>query len=363
MTDYTIWALGASQITVSGVDGNLSGFDQGDGSHLMGRTITLDSFNFEELSISDAGSDADFDDNDGNQRLDGAQSFDGVNYADNVVVEAEYRITLRDPDTGIEYDALGVNFRTTNPGYGTIEGLSFVDVIPPTGVALEVIDTFEGPGSSGQASIENDDIAEPACFTPGTLINTPDGPRPVEALRAGDAVQTRDNGAQPLIWVGRTLMSAHDLICRPHVRPILIRRDAFGPGKPCRDMHVSPQHRILISGPMAAVLYGESEVLAAAAHLVDDAFVLVDHTVRRVIYVHVQCATHEVLISDGLPTESYNPGTAQNVRDAQRGGAQVKFASRKMSPVSARPMIKRHEAALWRATGQNFPLASAQQLC
>ncbi|MFA5582109.1 MAG: Hint domain-containing protein, partial [Paracoccaceae bacterium] len=36
------------------------------------------------------------------------------------------------------------------------------------------------------------------CFTPGTLIDTPDGPRLVEDLRPGDLVLTADHGAQPL---------------------------------------------------------------------------------------------------------------------------------------------------------------------
>jgi len=39
---------------------------QGDGSHLVGLRITLNSSNFEELSIRDRGSDRNFDDNDSN---------------------------------------------------------------------------------------------------------------------------------------------------------------------------------------------------------------------------------------------------------------------------------------------------------
>ena len=142
MANYSVWILEESNISVTG-GVTLDGITQGDGSHLDGEFITLNNNNWKEIEIRDRGSDDRFDDNDGNQRLDGAQSFDGAGYADNVVVEAEYRITLRDPATGIEYDALGVNFRTTSPGYGTVEGLSFVDVIPPIGVALEVVGTMD----------------------------------------------------------------------------------------------------------------------------------------------------------------------------------------------------------------------------
>ena len=103
MQNYDFWALGEASLTISG-GGQLDGVTQGDGSHLVGRTITLTSTNFEELEVRDrGGGDRSFDDNDGDQRLRGSQSFDGVSYGNNTVIEAEYIITLRDPNTGIEY--------------------------------------------------------------------------------------------------------------------------------------------------------------------------------------------------------------------------------------------------------------------
>ena len=54
------------------------------------------------------------------------------------------------------------------------------------------------------------------CFTAGTMIDTPHGPRPVEQLAAGDAILTLDHGAQPLLWAGG---SAHDATAlRTHAR-------------------------------------------------------------------------------------------------------------------------------------------------
>ncbi|WP_050929996.1 Hint domain-containing protein [Aestuariivita boseongensis] len=352
MANYSIWSLGESQLTISG-GAQLDGVTQGDGSHLVGQTITMNSYNFEEILVRDRRSDINFDDNDGDQRLRGSQTFDGVNYGNNTIIEAEYRLILRDPNTGETYEALAINFNNSSPSYGTVEGLSFVDVIPPAGVALEVIAAFEGPGSSGQPPIQNGDIAVPACFTPGTFIDTPDGPRPVEELRAGDWVMTLDRGAQPLIWVGQTAFGAEALARNPDARPILIRRDAFGPGMPCQDMRVSPQHRVLISGSRAELLFGEYEVLAAAAHLVDGQRVLVDDQTRKALYIHLQCAAHEVLVSDGLPSESYNPGTQTIVSFSQKARAQLEARLPThlggAGPVltAARPMIKRHEAALW----------------
>ena len=71
MGDYT---FEKSLISVS--DGeSLSGFTQGDGSHLVGKTTTLDCRAWKTVEIKDNA--ANFKDNDGNQRLDGAQSHDG----------------------------------------------------------------------------------------------------------------------------------------------------------------------------------------------------------------------------------------------------------------------------------------------
>lgn len=368
MANYSVWALGASQISISG-GGRLDGVTQGDGSHLIGRTLTLNSFAFEELRISDGGSDISFDDNDGNQRLVDAQSFDGVSYSRNTVVEAEYRITLRDPTSGMEYEALGFNFRTSSPAYGTVEGLSFVDVIPPAGVALEIIGAFEGPGSSGQPPVPNEDIAVPACFTPGTMIRTPDGPRRVETLQAGDWVSTHDGAPQRLIWVGHSLLTATDLARMPHARPVLIAKDTFGAGLPNRDMRVSPLHRILLSGPEVELYYGEPEVLAAAGHLIDGDRIRIDTTVPYAHYLHLQCQSHEILISDGLPSESYNPGAqslhsfSDPLRQRLISALSANLPRSGLALQAARPIITRHEAAIWQSAARVFFLASDHKLC
>lgn len=368
MANYQFWALGASQISVSD-GGSLGNPGQGEGTHLVGRTITLNSYSFEQISVRDNGSDANFDDNDTNQVLQGAQSFDGANYANGTIVEAEYRIVLRDPATGQTYEALGVNIRTSGTSYATVEGLAFLDRFPPQGVALTVVQAGEGPGSSGQAPIDNVEIAVPACFTPGTLIETDRGPRPVEALRKGDLVQTLDSGVQPLIWVGQTAYGRDALAANADTRPIRIAAHAFGPGRPGRDMLVSPQHGILLDGPVAELCFGEAQVLAAARHLVDGVRVRIEDNAQSVVYIHLQCAAHHILISDGLPSESFNPGE-QSLRALGEAARRDLLAVMPGTALrAARRVVRRHEAFLWsRFSGASrlaaaFPLASAPALC
>lgn len=97
MARFSIFMLGESQISISG-GAQLDGVTQGDGSHLVGQTITLNSNAWNEVNIRD--NDRNFSDNDSIQRLDGAQDIDGTTYANNTRVEAEYGLTLTD---GVNY--------------------------------------------------------------------------------------------------------------------------------------------------------------------------------------------------------------------------------------------------------------------
>ncbi|WP_425052999.1 Hint domain-containing protein [Psychromarinibacter sp. S121] len=137
------------------------------------------------------------------------------------------------------------------------------------------------------------------CFVTGTMIRTPNGEVPVERLRVGDLVETQDNGPQPLRWIGRRVTEAAG-----DFAPIHIDANTFGDHRPLR---VSPQHRVLIRDVLSELLFGEPEVLVAAKHLVNG------RSVRQVVggtveYVHLLFDAHEVVFSEGLPTESFLPG-------------------------------------------------------
>ncbi|GGH19250.1 Hint domain-containing protein [Cribrihabitans marinus] len=144
------------------------------------------------------------------------------------------------------------------------------------------------------------------CFTPGILIATPRGEKPVEELRAGDRVVTRDNGLQPIRWYDEIRLGRADLIRAEHLRPIRIRAGALGGGLPERDMTVSPNHRILVSNDKTALYFEDREVLVAAKHLVGlegvEAVDLFDVT-----YIHFMFDRHEVVLSNGAWSESFQP--------------------------------------------------------
>ncbi len=145
------------------------------------------------------------------------------------------------------------------------------------------------------------------CFTPGTLIATPRGERPVESLKAGDRVLTRDNGIQYITWAGKKLLELDDLKLTPNLLPIMIRKGALGNGLPERDMVVSPNHRVLLVSEMAKLYFGESEVLISAKHMtkMDGVEIM---KAPQATYIHFMCQNHEVVLSDGAWTESFQPG-------------------------------------------------------
>ncbi|KEJ90581.1 Hint domain-containing protein [Sulfitobacter donghicola] len=185
------------------------------------------------------------------------------------------------------------------------------------------------------------------CFVAGTLIATPDGDRRAETLQPGDLVMTKDEGAQPLRWLGSRKVAATG-----DFAPIHIRANTLGQH---RDLLVSPLHRVLIKDNLAELLFGEAEVLVAARDLVND------HSITRreggeVTYVHLLFDRHQVVFSEGLETESFLPGPqtassfeAEVVEEIYSVFPELDPETGAGYPIAARRMLKRYEAELLRA--------------
>jgi hypothetical protein len=182
--------------------------------------------------------------------------------------------------------------------------LMFLDEVPPVGVDLWVVRTMIDRSVRETAAPQSGGII---CFVPGTRIATPMGNRRIEDLRPGDRIQTKDDGAQEVLWSGQRTMTGARLYAMPHLRPIRFRAGALGVGRPDEDLLVSPQHRMLVKGASALALFNTPEVLVAAEDLLNDHSVTVDHVLRSVTYVHILLARHQVIFANGLETESFHP--------------------------------------------------------
>jgi Ca2+-binding RTX toxin-like protein len=165
---------------------------------------------------------------------------------------------------------------------------------PITGESFGTVQLFDG------SIVTFSNIDQIICFTPGTRIRTAAGWRAVETLETGDLIATQESGLSPLRWIASDRVQGDG-----DFAPVLIPSGTL-PGQ-FGDLKVSPQHRILMRGPAAEMLFGVDEVFVAAIHLVGW------HGIRRdpapaVEYYHLALARHEVIFAEGAETESFFVG-------------------------------------------------------
>jgi Hint domain len=158
---------------------------------------------------------------------------------------------------------------------------------------------------------------------------------------------TRDAGFQTIRWVGRRDLSAAELVAEPRFMPVKIAMGALGTNMPERDMMVSPQHRMLVTGTRAELLFGEHEVLVAATHMVGSAGISRAQP-AQVSYIHMLFDEHQVVRADGAWSESFQPGvqTLGGLEEAQREEILALFPSLRSGHAfpAARLTLKAKEA-------------------
>ena len=177
-----------------------------------------------------------------------------------------------------------------------------------------------GPsGSSAPSGPSGPSGPDPECFARGTLILTDKGEVPVQDLVAGGRVWTESRGFQPLRRVfSQRVAAAGDFA------PILFQAGALGGA---RDLRVSPQHRMLISGPHVELIFGVPKALVAAKDLINDRNIRRDTSMTKVEYFHIMFDRHEIVKAGGLLSESYYPlaSNAQSFAEPQRREFQALF--------------------------------------
>ncbi|GAA6187396.1 Hint domain-containing protein [Litorivita sp. NS0012-18] len=141
-------------------------------------------------------------------------------------------------------------------------------------------------------------FAEVACssFARGTHITLASGAQvPIEALTVGDMVLTRDDGPQPIRWIGQTTVRAVG-----EFAPIVI---AAGTLNNENDLTLSPDHRLFIYQRSDQLGAGRSELLVKARHLVNG-----DSVIRQdggfVDYFQLLFDRHQIVYAEGIAAET-----------------------------------------------------------
>lgn len=214
-------------------------------------------------------------------------------YGDSVTVEI----------AGVEQEIFGATFY--------IDGQPAI-FTPYDGTILQAATFVESNGISPSTEMAVGEFGPP-CFTPGTWIDTPDGQRLIEDLRPGDMVMTCDNGPQRLLWVGSRTVPGQGRFA-----PIRFDTGVIGNTSP---LVVSPQHRMLVEGWKAELMFGEESVLVAAKSLVNG-HTITQNPQQSVTYIHLLFAKHEILMANDVKSESYFIGHLAR-RDSENTRAEV----------------------------------------
>ncbi len=103
----------------------------------------------------------------------------------------------------------------------------------------------------------------------------------------------RDGAARPVVWIGegRVLATRGR---RNAATPVIVRKGALADNVPDRDLLVTKGHALYID-----------DVLIPVEFLVNHRSILWDDHAQEVSIYHVELETHDVLLANGAPAESY----------------------------------------------------------
>ena len=146
--------------------------------------------------------------------------------------------------------------------------------------------TTAGDGTSGTNLI--------ACFCRGTLIQTTAGEVAVEDLAIGARVVTHFGEARNIRWIGKRAYDSRFVAGNKAVLPIRIATDALADGVPACDLWLSPEHSLYFDG-----------VLAKAVDLINGLTIVHAEAVESIEYFHIELDSHDILIANGAPAESF----------------------------------------------------------
>ena len=141
-------------------------------------------------------------------------------------------------------------------------------------------------------------LAQMACvsFTRGTRITMATGAqKPIEDLKPGDRVLTRDEGVQELRWIGQTTSRAVG-----RMAPVLIRAGVLNNAA---DLVVSPDHRLMVYQRHDELGAGSPELLVRARDLVNGCDVVVQDG-GFVDYFQLLFDRHHIVYAEGIAAES-----------------------------------------------------------
>jgi hypothetical protein len=195
---------------------------------------------------------------------------------------------------------------------GSVTNFSIGDAIDLQGIALSTVSystslgqlTFSGGGFAlalapdggsvfTAASGDGTEVFSALCFCANTQILTPEGERAVQDLAVGDLVTTHRGEVRPIVWIGEGRVRVRRGQ-RGAATPVIVRKGALAENVPNRDLRVTKGHSLWFGG-----------VLIPVEYLVNHRLIEWDDMAQEVSLYHIELASHDVLVANGAPAESY----------------------------------------------------------
>jgi hypothetical protein len=184
------------------------------------------------------------------------------------------------------------SYGSKTPGGGTISAVTYLVASGPySGLAVLAREGVGSTSSTDQIFGHTDGTV--VCFLRGTQIATPRGERAIEQLMPGDMAITAGGAARRIVWIGKgNVLATRGR--RTAATPVIVRKGALSDNVPNRDLHVTKAHSLYID-----------DVLIPVEFLVNHRTILWDDRAQEVEIYHVELDSHDVLIANGAPAESY----------------------------------------------------------
>ncbi|HEX4365349.1 MAG TPA: Hint domain-containing protein [Rhodopila sp.] len=203
--------------------------------------------------------------------------------------------------TGDIYDNTGTllqsgvaltSYGSDTPGGGTISGLGYLIASGPySGVAVVAREAVGSTSATDQIFGHTNGTV--VCFLRGTQIATPDGERAIEKLMPGDMAITAGGAARRIVWIGKGKVLA-TAGRRSAATPVIVRKGALADNVPNQDLRMTKAHGLYLGG-----------VLIPVEFLVNHRTILWDDRAQEVEIFHVELDSHDVLLANGAPAESF----------------------------------------------------------
>lgn len=177
-----------------------------------------------------------------------------------------------------------------------------------------------------------------ATIADGAPVMTPKGPVPINKLRAGDEVMTRDNGPQTIRWVGSRHVPSSGSF-----QPVRLSAPYFGL---THDLLVAPEQRLLVEGAEVEYLFGEEEIFVEARHLVNGRTAFRETRYTAIRYYQLLFDHHEIIDVSGGSLESLFTGSIREDPDLLQTTLLASFSPKNLPKHAkvARPLLQAYEA-------------------